>query len=96
MNNSKNTNKNILLNVLWNPDFVVYIYVVVHRAQRQEAVRRKSKTERAKKRQKKRKEHPKKRKKLGIVAWSAFLQTFFVPTVHPHVIKTHNRNKTKQ
>ena len=26
---------------------------------------------------KKRKEHPKKRKKLGIVAWSAFLQTFF-------------------
>ena len=36
-------------NGLWIRAFV-HIYVVVHRAQRQEAVRRKSKTERAKKR----------------------------------------------
>ena len=47
---------------------------IEHRDKRQSEERARRKGQR---KDKKRKEHPKKRKKLGIVAWSAFLQTFF-------------------
>ena len=59
--------------------------------QSEEKVRRKGQ-----RKDKKRKEHLKKRKKLGIVAWSAFLQTFFCShcpsTCHQNTQQELNKN----